>query len=128
LQVLPLHTLNTDVSYGNSEFIFCSQPTPYSRNLLEKLMVPHLVKKFYGFCEKRRFITAAQLDPTFRHINRVQAPILFLKFLFNIISNPRVYLPTGLLPRLPHKTLYAPLPSSVLHDPLISLFFISSPE
>jgi hypothetical protein len=113
---------------GIWEFISFSQLTPHTRNLLEKLMVPQLVKKLSGFGEKTRFIPAAQLDPTFTHINTVHAPVLFLKCLFNIISNPRVCLPTGLLPRLPHKTLYAPLPSSVLHAQPISLFFISSLE
>jgi hypothetical protein len=82
--------------------IFSSSRTTLNTVLLEKAIVPSLIKKLLGFYKTLRLST------------------LF------ILSHPRLGLPSDFHPPgFPTKLVYAPFPSpSVLHTPPISLVYL----
>ena len=93
--------------------------TPWSRVLLEKLLVSQLVKKFHPFYGTRKFITAIT---TARHLSLFWASSIqsipphptSWRSIFLLYFHLPLGLPSGLFPSVfPTKTLYTPLLSSI---------------
>ena len=93
--------------------------TPWSRVLLEKLTVFHLVKKFPAFYGAWRFITAftSAHHLSLSWASSIQAIPLHPTFWGSILilsSHLCLVLPSGLFPSgFPTKTLYTSLPSPI---------------
>ena len=91
--------------------------TPWSRVLLEKLIILWLVKKFPAFYGTQRFITKFS---SARHLSLSWASLIqsvpphptSWRSVLILSSHLRLGLPSGLFPSgFPTKTLYMPLPS-----------------
>jgi hypothetical protein len=78
-------------------FILCLSNCPWTRILLEKLMVAQLIKKFPAFYATSRFLTRAPPPPTgpFPEFNPHHLTLFLLKSILILSSHLGLGLPSG---------------------------------